>query len=226
MRVLVLQHHPDEGPGTLGDFLRDQGAELVFSHTWQGDDPPLNPNGFDALVSMGGPMNVYEENKHPWLKAENRLLTLAARAGLPIMGVCLGAQLIAKALGAGVAGSPQKELGWYEAKLTPSAAADPLCAGLAQVFPVVQWHGDMFQVPQGGQLLATGAPCPNQAFGWGKAYGLQFHIEVTPGIIETWFSQEARLKEILASWEAMGAQMDKAAQTLYANFWELINEKA
>jgi GMP synthase (glutamine-hydrolysing) len=222
VKVLVVQHHPDEGPGTLGDFLRDHGADLVFAHTWKDEIPPREPDGFDAVVSMGGPMNVYEEDKHPWLIQETRLLASAARAGLPVMGVCLGAQLIAKALGADVVQSPQKEMGWYEAKLTPAAAADPLWAGVEQAFPVVQWHGDMFQVPQGGELLATSEPCPHQAFGWKKAYGLQFHIEVTPAILEAWFVQEERLEDIVKAWDTLGGPMDSAAQTLYENFWKLM----
>ena len=102
MRILVLQHHPDEGPGTLGGFLQNQGAQLETVHTYKGEDPPVSPEGFNAVVSMGGPMNVYQEDQHPWLKKENQLLATSARAGLPIMGICLGAQLIAKALGAKV----------------------------------------------------------------------------------------------------------------------------
>lgn len=226
MRVLVLQHHPDEGPGTLGGYLRDRGAELVFVHTHLGEDPPRDADGFDALVSMGGPMNVYDEDKHPWLAQENQLLARAAHDGLPIIGVCLGAQLLAKALGAKVVRSPGEEIGWYEAKLTPAAAADPLWAGVEPLVPVVQWHGDMFQVPQGGELLAAGELCPNQAFGWKNAYGLQFHVEVTPAILEAWFPEAERQKDILGRWDTLGRQMDAAAQTLYANFWKLIDEKA
>jgi GMP synthase (glutamine-hydrolysing) len=222
MRVLVLQHHPDEGAGTLGEFLQDQGAELEVLHTHIGQIPPISPDGFDALVSMGGPMNVYEEDEHPWLVQENQLLAGAAHDGLPIMGICLGAQLIAKALGAKVVRSPQEELGWYEAKLTPDAAADPLWAGVDPVVPVVQWHGDMFEVPKGGHLLATGEPCHHQAFGWNKAYGLQFHVEVTPAILATWFGQEERLREVMGPWDTLGKQMDQAARSLYSNFWKLL----
>lgn len=222
MRVLVLQHHPDEGPGTLGDFLQERGAELKVLHTHKGDEPPLDPEGYDALVSMGGPMNVYEEEEHPWLAPENQLLAAAAHAGLPIMGICLGAQLIAKALGARVVRSLQEEIGWFDAKLTAEAAADPLWAGVEPSVPVLQWHGDMFEIPEGGQLLATGQPCPHQAFGWKKAYGLQFHVEVTPAILKAWFPEAERQKDILGPWDTLGRRMDRAAQTLYANFWKLM----
>lgn len=222
MRVLILQHHPDEGPGTLGGFLQERGAELKVLHTHKGEEPPISPEGFDAVVSMGGPMNVYEEEEHPWLAPENQLLAAAAQAGLPIMGICLGAQLIAKALGARVVGSPQEEIGWFDAKLTAEAAADPLWAGVEPSVPVLQWHGDMFEIPEGGQLLATGQPCPHQAFGWKKAYGLQFHVEVTPAILKVWFPEAERQKEILGPWDSLGPRMDRAAQTLYANFWKLM----
>jgi GMP synthase (glutamine-hydrolysing) len=222
MRVLVLQHHPDEGPATLGDFLRKKGADLETVHTHAGQTPPTSPEGFNAVVSMGGPMNVYEEDQHPWLVQENQLLASAARAGLPILGVCLGAQLIAKALGAKVVRSPQEEIGWYEAKLTPAATDDPLWSGVGAVMPVVQWHGDMFEVPEGGKLLASGEPCPHQAFGWKKAYGLQFHVEVTPQILEAWFPEAERQKELLGPWDKLGRRMDEAAQTIYENFWKLM----
>lgn len=222
MRVLVLQHHPEEGPGTLGDFLGNKGAELKVVHTHAGQTPPASPEGFDAVVSMGGPMNVYEEDRHPWLVQENQLLAAAAQAGLPILGVCLGAQLIAKALGAKVVRAPQEEIGWFEAKLTRAAADDPLWAGVEPTVPVVQWHGDMFQVPEGGQLLASGEPCPHQAFGWNRAYGLQFHVEVTPQILEAWFPEAERQKELLGPWDTLGRRMDEAAQTIYENFWKLM----
>jgi GMP synthase (glutamine-hydrolysing) len=222
MRILVLQHHPEEGPGSLGDFLLQKGAELKTVHAYDGETLPDSAEGFAALISMGGPMNVYEEDAHPWLAPENRLLAKAAQAGLPILGVCLGAQLLAKALGTKVVRSPGEEIGWYDAELTAAAAADPLLAGVAAKVPVMQWHGDMFQVPEGGRLLATGRPCPHQAFGYKNAYGFQFHVEVTPEILKAWFPEAERQKDILGPWDALGRQMDAAAQKIYENFWRLI----
>lgn len=222
MRVLILQHHPEEGPGSLGEFLLGKGADLATVHAYKGEQPPAGPEGFAALVSMGGPMNVYEEDKYPWLAPENRLLAKSAHAGLPILGICLGAQLLAKALEAKVVRSPQEEIGWYDAELTAVAEADPLLAGVAPKVPVMQWHGDMFQVPEGGRLLATGQPCPHQAFGWKNAYGLQFHVEVTPEILKAWFPQAERQKQILGPWDTLGRQMEAAAQKIYENFWQLI----
>jgi GMP synthase-like glutamine amidotransferase len=221
MRVLILQHHPDEGPGSLGPFLADQGAELVYVHCYAGQSPPTTPEGYDAIVSMGGPMNVYEEEEHPWLVPENELLARAARAGVPILGFCLGAQLIAKALGARVVRSPAEEIGWCTVRRTLPAAHDPLFQDLPDQIPVLQWHGDMFMIPDGALLLASGQPCPHQAFVWRRAYGLQFHLEVTPEMLQEWFEDDPRLEEVMAGWQEQGAVMDQAAQALYRGFWRL-----
>jgi len=224
LKILVSQHHPEEGSGTLGRYLEARGAELDTVHTYLGHKFPASIQGYAAMVSMGGPMNVYEEEDHPWLVAEGRLLSEAARAGLPVLGICLGAQLLAKALGAAVTRSPQEEIGWYEVKQTRQAADDPLWRGVETVIPVVQWHGDMFQVPEGGELTASGWPCPNQAFAWRKAHGLQFHLEVTPDTIRDWFPDAARQRDILGRWKDMGIRMDATARRIYDNFWGLMED--
>lgn len=218
MRVLVTQHHPDEGPGLLGDFLRARGAELVTVHAHAGQAVPRDPSGFDAVVSMGGPMNVYEEAEHPWLADENALLGAAARAGLPVLGVCLGAQLIAKALGAAVTKAPVEEVGWRTVRLTPTGAADPLFAGLGPELKVLQWHGDTFAVPEGGRLLAAGDEVPHQAFVWGRAYGLQFHVEATPDIVRAWFPAPARQPALLEPFIRQGAELSAQAERIFGNF--------
>jgi GMP synthase-like glutamine amidotransferase len=222
MRVLILQHHPDEGPGTLGEYLTGRGAKLAVVQAWDGQEVPAEPGDWAGIISMGGPLNVYEEAEHPWLAPEGALLAKAARAKLPLLGVCLGAQLIAKALGAQVARSPEPEEGWHQLRLTPEAEGDALFAGLEPAFPVVQLHGDMFQVPAGGRLLATGEPCPHQAFVWGRAYGLQFHLEVTPAMLEAWFPEPGPGRRALEEWDRHAPAMEAAARRMYDNFWSLL----
>ncbi len=218
MRVLVTQHHPDEGLGLLGRFLLGRGAELTTVHAHAGQAVPRDPAGFDMVVSMGGPMNVYEEKDHPWLEDENVLLQNAARTGLPLLGVCLGAQLIAKALGAAVAKAAVEEVGWRQVRLTEAGAVDPLLAGLDREFTVLQWHGDTFAIPEGGRLLATGEEVPHQAFVWGKAYGLQFHVEATPDIIRAWFPQPLAQEPLLALWAKREKALLAQAELIFSNF--------
>jgi GMP synthase (glutamine-hydrolysing) len=218
VRVLVTQHHPDEGPGLLGDFLAAQRAELVIVQAHAGQAVPRDPAGFDAVLSLGGPMNVYEEAAHPWLADENVLLAAAARAGMPVLGVCLGAQLIAKALGAAVTKAPVEEVGWRTVRLTPTGAADPLFLGLGPELTVLQWHGDTFAIPEGGRLLASGDQVPHQAFAWGKAYGLQFHVEATPAIVRAWFPAPAEQPALLEPFVRQDAELSAQAERIFANF--------
>jgi len=222
VRALILQHHPQEGPGTLGEFLAAQGAELDWVRTDRGEMPPAGPQGYELVISMGGPMNVYQEDRHPWLAPEKRLLAAAAHEGLVVLGFCLGAQLIAAALGGEVVKSPAEEIGWHEARLTPEAAGDALLAGLRPAFPVVQWHGDMFNPPPEGRLVATGNPCPHQAFAWRRAYGFQFHLEVDRAIVESWFPPESPGREAVLTWESNAPAMQRAADTLYQNLWAML----
>lgn len=219
MRVLVTQHHPNEGTGLLGDVLKAGGAEVETVHAHAGQAVPRDPAGFDLVVSMGGPMNVYEEEEHPWLIDENILLEGAARAGLPVLGICLGAQLIAKALGAPVTKAPVEEVGWREVRLTEDGLADPLFAGHAGAdLAVLQWHGDTFAVPEGGRLLATGDEVQRQAFAWNRAYGLQFHLEADADIIRAWFAEPELREPILSRWEKREKALRDQALLTFSNF--------
>ena len=220
MRILITMHHPEEGPGTLGDFLAARGADLVYARLFAGESIPQGE--FDAVVSMGGPMNVYEELMHPWLAEETAYLAGAAQKGVPLLGICLGAQLIAKALGAKVVKSPVEEIGWRKLELTGAGLADPLFKGLPRELTVFQWHGDMFEIPAGAELLAGGAACPHQAFGLGKACGLQFHVEVTRPIVRAWCENESQKKLVETGWEENGPEMARQAGIIFENFWELI----
>lgn len=186
MRVLILQHIRCETPGTYIEVLRDRGADVTTAELDEGDSLP-DWRDFDAVVCMGGPMNVDDDLDLPWLTGEKRLIAEAVRAGVPFWGVCLGAQLLARALGAAVRRGPVAEVGVGEIIVTDEGAADPVIGSLPRRFRTLQWHGDTFDVPADGVLLASSGLYRNQAFRFGTlAYGLQFHLEVSPKMCADW----------------------------------------
>ncbi len=187
MRALVLQHVAVEGPGTLASYLDARGWTLETAALYEGAHLPEDAQGYQAVIVMGGPMGVYDEAEYPFLPDEHQFLRRVLAQGVPVLGICLGSQLLAKALGARVYRNPQKEIGWYTVDLTPAAAADPLFAGLTSPVPVFQWHGDAFDLPVGATPLAASPLCPLQAFRYGdRVYGLLFHLELTPTVIQSW----------------------------------------
>jgi GMP synthase-like glutamine amidotransferase len=186
MRVVVFQHLACEHPGIWREFLREDGADVATVELDQGDAIPSLAEA-DALLVFGGPMNVDEHARFPWLAPETAAIRQAALGGLPVFGVCLGAQLLARALGAPVTRNPVPEVGLLEVDLTDAGTSDPLFAGWPRRAPVVQWHSDTFALPAGATLLATSPACRNQAFRYGEcAYGLQFHPEVTADMVSEW----------------------------------------
>ncbi len=186
LRVLVLQHIACEPPGVYEDVLRERGAEIRRVELDEGEPLP-GWRGFDAIVAMGGPMSANDDARLPWLTEEKRAIGEAVRAGAPLWGACLGAQLLAAALGAPVYPGPAPEVGVMPVTLTDEGLADRVLAGLPRELPTLQWHGDTFDLPAGAVRLAGSAAYPNQAFRWGeRAYGLQFHVEVTPGMAREW----------------------------------------
>jgi GMP synthase-like glutamine amidotransferase len=199
--ILIIKHISLEGPGTLGEYLDKNGISTYSVDLSGGDILPDFPQDYVGVVILGGPMNVYEEDKFPFLKDEQRFIQTVLSAEIPLLGICLGAQLIAKAAGARVYKAKSKEIGWYRLKLTPEGATDPLFKGFTDEFFVFQWHGDTFDVPESGKLLATSDGCPNQAFRYGKcAYGLQFHLEVTSSMIREWISAyDSEIEELAGS---------------------------
>ena len=182
MRIQVLQHVPFEGPAGIADWASDRGHALSITHLYRGD--PLPPqDAFDRLVVMGGPMGIYDETEHPWLAPEKAFLGATIAADKVIVGVCLGAQLLADTLGARVYRNAHKEIGWLPIELTPEGAADPVFGPLApgMGMPVYHWHGDTFPLPSGAKHLARSIGCEHQAFLYeGRVLGLQFHLETTP----------------------------------------------
>jgi len=222
MKVLVIMHVESEGPGTLGAFFHSAGADIRTVRLYAGDTLPADPSDVDAIISMGGPMNVYEEDKYPFLREETSFLRLAIDAGKPVLGICLGAQMIAKALGAQVTKSPVKEVGWGTVTLADDGRRDALFHGLPGTLDVFQWHEDMFHIPQGGKLLAYSDGCPHQAFRYRNAWGLQFHVEVTAEILLEWFSDSPDRDEIIRRYKELECDLLGRAKMLYRNFRGLI----
>jgi GMP synthase (glutamine-hydrolysing) len=186
VHVLVLQHIACESPGVYQDVLRERGATV---HRVELDEHELLPNwhGFDAIIAMGGPMSVNDEDRLPWLRDEKALISDAVRAGVPFFGACLGAQLLSASLGGIVFPGPKPEVGLLAVFLTPEAAIDPVFTGIPREMLTFQWHGDTFSLPSGSVLLASSSAFPHQAFRWGaRAYGIQFHLEVSLDMAREW----------------------------------------
>ncbi|RMG58503.1 MAG: type 1 glutamine amidotransferase [Deltaproteobacteria bacterium] len=184
MKVTVLQHVPFEGPGLIRKWASERGHNLeeVFLY----EDSRL-PEAMDLefLVVMGGPMGAGDEDKYPFLRGEKSLIGESAQRGIPILGICLGAQLIASALGAPVEKNRFREIGWFPVKLTDTGKKEKVFSHLAEEFPAFHWHGDTFHIPDGARHAAFSEGCKNQAFVWGeKVVGLQFHLEMDEDAVE------------------------------------------
>jgi GMP synthase (glutamine-hydrolysing) len=183
---VVAQHAANEGPGLLAGVL---GRAEVQTRTVRLDcGDPLPPAAdLGGVIVMGGAMGVHDTDAFPWLEAECRWIADAVRSDLPVLGVCLGAQLLAAALGASVTTGPAPEIGVDDVALTADGRADPVLGPEGDRVSVIQWHGDTFEIPDGAVRLATGERYPNQAFRYGRvAYGLQFHVEVDDAMAEAW----------------------------------------
>ncbi len=180
MNVLhYVQHVPFEGLGSIERWAASRGYDVRVTRAFAGEPLPA-PDEFGLLVLLGGPMNVYEEREYPFLLDEKRLIDGAARAGKSVLGICLGAQLIAAALGAKVYRSSEEEIGWLPVETTEAAGATYLFSHLPRRFVTFHWHGDTFEVPEGATRVASSEACANQAFVYGRnVVGLQFHPEVT-----------------------------------------------
>lgn len=184
--VLILQHFWCETPGVFLEILKERGIPTTTVQGYQVEPYPTDLSAYSGIVAMGGPMGVYEEDHHPWLQQEDVLLKAALQQNVPILGVCLGSQLIAKAAGAEVKPGPRKEIGWYSLTLSPEAAQDPLWQSFPPTFEAFEWHGDVFTLPPGAVCLASSALYPHQAFRISqRVYGLLFHLEVTADMIQT-----------------------------------------
>ncbi|NQE45083.1 hypothetical protein C5S31_03545 [ANME-1 cluster archaeon GoMg2] len=227
MKVQIVQHIECEGPGYLEDFLHDNGIEYEIARMYEGEQLPDN---FDVLIVLGGPMNVYEEQRYPYLKRLNTTTKNFVIMGGHYLGFCLGGQLLAKALGAKVRRNHTREIGNFEIQLTDGGVEDPLFKGFNPVFPALEWHGDTFEIPAVAIKVGESELCANQAFRFKNAYGLQFHLEATPEMLAEWvkvYKDELTEEEIDAAAliEELKRKADiyrELSNRLFANFFRWV----
>jgi GMP synthase (glutamine-hydrolysing) len=217
-QVLAIQNYWDDTPGYLGEILQEHevACEIVVA-----DEAPLpDPASYAAVFALGGPQHVYDP--YPYLAQEQELLRQAVKQDIPYLGICLGAQLLASAHGAPVTRHSTAEIGFYQVQLTAEGKEDPLFAGLPGYQQVIHWHEDTFELPRGATRLATSSDTPNQAFRIGKrAYGVQYHIEVTPEIFSLWFGHPDYKKEIE---RVLGSSAHRAIERDMATRYPLYRE--
>ena len=194
-RVLAFRHVPFESAGRIESVLRERGISLEYADLYRDGAAAPDPADAAGLIFLGGPMSA--NDSLPYLRREMEIIAAAALRGQPLLGICLGAQLIAKASGARVYRNPEKEIGWFDIHLTDAAAADPLLAGANRTETVFHWHGETFDLPAGAQWLAHSARCRHQAFRLGDSvWGFQFHLEVTPEMIADWCLEDENCGDV------------------------------
>ena len=236
MRVLVFQHINIEHPGVFRDFLKEDGVDWDAVKLDEGEPIP-SLAGYDALWVMGGPMDVWEEEKYPWLVDEKAVIREAvSERGMPFLGICLGHQLLADALGGTIASMISPEVSILDVELTPAGRSDRLLAGLPQGFKCLQWHGaEVVEPPPNATVLAGSSLCAVQVLRVGEnAYGLQYHVELTASTVSEW-AQVSAYKQSLE--RVLGANalprldaearlrmpgFNRDARRLYDNFMKLV----
>lgn len=217
-KIIIFLHDRYEGPGTLGTFLETTGAHIRTVRLHEGDSFPDDPCCADAIISMGGPMSVHDEAHHPFLGTEKDFLMDAIEANIPVLGICLGAQLIASTCHAAILKAQVHERGWSTVTVTDEGKRDILFQNLSRTLRVFQWHEDVFDIPEGATLLATSRTCHNQAFRYKNAYGLQFHVEVTKEMLMEWVADEPQGAKIIRGYNRIAQDFEIQAKTLFSNF--------
>ncbi len=185
--ILIIKNCTAEGPGIITVVLDRNNQTYKIIDLEKKDTLPENVNKYKGYIILGGTMNVYEQEKYPFLKAEELMIKKIIESDLPLLGICLGAQMLTKSVGDTVDLDSCKEVGWTEIELTETGANDKIFSGIERSFNVFQWHSDTFHIPKNGTRLATGSKCKNQAFKIKtNIYAFQFHIEVTADIVKNW----------------------------------------
>lgn len=196
-RVLVLQHCWEAPRGSVGSLLEEYGIPYDVVNVETEALPP-DPAAYAAIIAFGGPQHVYEDHKHPYFVPEKAFIRETIAQDIPFLGICLGGQLLAAALGGMVKQHTMTEIGFFDVAFTAEGRQDPLYAGLPNSQKIFHWHEDTFDVPEGAALLATHANAENQAFRYGHhAYGLQYHIELDSELLDLWLHHPEFKQEII-----------------------------
>ena len=199
-KVVVFQHVPAEPLGTLDPMLRNRGHRIRYVNFHRDPDARPEISRYDALIVLGGPQMPDQGHIHPHLNVEMRCIEEALKREIPVLGICLGAQLLAFTLGGGVRPMKEWEIGWYDLEPTHQSAADAMFCALVGPHPVFQWHGYTFELPQGAIHLARSETCENQAFRYGhNAYGLQCHLELDERLINRWLNLPEYMSDLQAN---------------------------
>ena len=234
-RLLVFQHVAVEPLGTLDALIRARGHRIRFHNFERDPDARPEVDRYRGLVVLGGPMNVEDQHQRPHLKAELLAIERALEQGKPVLGICLGAQLLAHVLGAPITRHRQPEIGWYDVQMSAEGRADPVLGIAGERLPVFQWHSYSYELPRDATHLASTATCEQQAFRYGNsAYGFQFHLEADVPVIERWLglpSFRAELaaaglptdeQAIRAETERLVAATRRSADAVFNNFLDLV----
>jgi GMP synthase (glutamine-hydrolysing) len=225
MRALAIVHQPDAGPGVFADEIRARGVELEeWKLSERGTGPPREIAEYDAVLTFGGAMHADQEDRHPWLRFEKDFLAAMLDDGMPLLAVCLGSQLLADAAGGTARRASEPEIGWFEVEVTDEGASDRVIGPLAPSFTGFQWHSYEAVPPEGAAILARTPVCP-QAYRIGeRAWGIQFHAEVTAGDVSRWIDDyrsdedavriavdpkalRAETEEKIAEWNRVGREL-------------------
>jgi GMP synthase (glutamine-hydrolysing) len=215
-KVLVFQHVAHEILGTLNPSLKEKGLSIRYVNFDRNPDESPSVEKYHGLIVLGGHMGVYEADQYTHIKVEMKLIEQALQKGIPVLGICLGAQILAHVLGSQVRKSTEKEIGWYDIHLTEAALKDSLFSHFKKTEKIFQLHGDTFDIPDSATALASSQICPGQAFKYGeKAYGLQFHLEVDKAMIHRWLTNPRNQTEIDESGGKFNAETIQRETDLY-----------
>lgn len=234
-RLLVFQHVAAEPLGTLDRLIRRRGHRIKFVNFER--DAAAQPcvDRYRGLIVLGGPMNVEDSAHRAHLLTEMRAIEAALRQDKPVLGICLGAQLLAHVLGAPIRRQREAEIGWYDVGVTDAGRSDAVLGPLGEGAPLFQWHNHTFEIPHEAEHLAQSSTCANQAFRYGRsAYGFQFHLEANQALIERWLSTPAYRDELRAAGLAQDAEairartlaevarMEQHAELVFGEFLDLV----